>query len=638
MSSTRNYRYDIQGLRFFSVFIVILNHLKISHFDFGYVGVDIFFVISGFVISKNLSDNFNPNLKDYLINFYSNRLKRLIPALFATIFLSTILFTPILLPDHLEEFLKEALYSTFQISNYYFYKSANYFDLSSEFKPLLHTWSLGVEEQFYLIYPLIFFSITATFQKWKTILLTSVSIISICSTFVYIDINQSAVFYNPLFRIWEFFIGSIAYFSWLRNKKRNIPLEILSILIIAYCILNRNINQFDIIVIFLFNLVTSYFLINEKGLFNQLLKCKLFVFLGNRSYSIYLIHLPIIIYFNYHYEDLTIKFKFLLIVLILLISIPFHFIFEKYIRELPKGIVFKSIIFFVFTYLAFIFYCFAYINEFYSNDILSLSKLKNEIHDHRYCHNKKSENIPESLCVLGDTTKVPQYIIWGDSHADMYTPALVDVAKRNGFSFYVATKPGCIPTTDNLTTNDVEYDCWVYSKKILEFIDSSKNLKNVIISGYWDRKLGLIDEQENYCCESNMEAIETELSNNFRIIFEKLEQKKIFFILGAPHFKEDFLNKRMKNIHLGNEIRVSNRSTHKDKFEFNQKQLTKIIGVTNKNDCYDINYINVLNYLCDDKLNSCFYFDKDQPLYRDEEHLTPLGSSKVIPVFEKLFK
>ncbi|WP_286787990.1 MULTISPECIES: acyltransferase [unclassified Pseudomonas] len=152
----RDYRSDIDGLRAIAVLLVLLNHVGVSGFGGGFIGVDVFFVISGFLITQNIAAQAERSSFSFT-RFYLNRIKRLMPALTVVIFCTSIAAFFVLLPNDLIGFSRSALFSYFGLSNFYFWKDTDgYFSSSSHEVPLLHTWSLAVEEQYYFVWPLLF--------------------------------------------------------------------------------------------------------------------------------------------------------------------------------------------------------------------------------------------------------------------------------------------------------------------------------------------------------------------------------------------------------------------------------------------------------------------------------------------------
>ncbi len=158
------YRADIDGLRAIAVLPVVLFHADFSFFSGGYVGVDIFFVISGFLISNILLADISKN-EFSLISFYERRIRRILPALLFVLLITSLVTLFILLPSELDKYGKSLFAATFFYSNYFFMFDVGYFNTSSEINPLLHTWSLSVEEQFYIIFPVFLFVISHLTKK-----------------------------------------------------------------------------------------------------------------------------------------------------------------------------------------------------------------------------------------------------------------------------------------------------------------------------------------------------------------------------------------------------------------------------------------------------------------------------------------
>jgi peptidoglycan/LPS O-acetylase OafA/YrhL len=152
--SISKYRPDIDGLRAIAVVPVVLYHLKIKPFDGGFVGVDIFFVISGYLITQLIYGEIQQG-RYSIVGFYVRRARRIFPALFVMCAVCTVATLFILLPGEVAEFKSSLIAATLFVSNIYFYITADYFAAAAETKPLLHTWSLAVEEQFYIFFPLI---------------------------------------------------------------------------------------------------------------------------------------------------------------------------------------------------------------------------------------------------------------------------------------------------------------------------------------------------------------------------------------------------------------------------------------------------------------------------------------------------
>ena len=154
-SSLMEYRKDIDGLRAVAVLAVVLFHAKVPGFPGGFVGVDVFFVISGYLITGLITNDY-ANGRFSSSNFYFRRMRRIVPALLCVYTASMLLAALLMLPSDMRMFARSLTSSALFYSNHFFYNQSGYFGGQSDLKPLLHTWSLSIEEQFYLVWPLLF--------------------------------------------------------------------------------------------------------------------------------------------------------------------------------------------------------------------------------------------------------------------------------------------------------------------------------------------------------------------------------------------------------------------------------------------------------------------------------------------------
>ena len=173
-----NYRPEIDGFRAIAVILVILFHAKIEYFNGGFIGVDVFFVISGYLITSIILKEKQEN-RFTLLNFYERRARRILPALFFVILICIPFAWMLLTPQDLKDFGLSVIASTTYWSNYLFFIKSGYFETRAELKPLLHTWSLSIEEQFYIIYPL-FILLFLKFKKFLLIILFLCALFSLC--------------------------------------------------------------------------------------------------------------------------------------------------------------------------------------------------------------------------------------------------------------------------------------------------------------------------------------------------------------------------------------------------------------------------------------------------------------------------
>ena len=322
------YRPDIDGIRFISVLAVFLYHLKIPQFTGGYLGVDIFFVISGFLITKFL---YKKTSWEDLLFFLLNRAKRLLPTLFLisfiTLFLSYFFIPQIFRENNIINFFSSILgFSNiiFTIQNLgYFY--------NNDYNPFLHTWSLSLEIQFYIFFSFFLFLFSNVNRNIKFFLILGITIFFFLLN---LDYSQTtSLYYSPI-RFFEFGLGSIiVFFNFNLNSKLKNLFSSISLLLIFYSILFFNVDKaIPGYWVLLPCISTCVFILSEKSFLNILIGNKLFSFLGRLSYSIYLIHFPVIIFFSFIFfiDDFI---KILIIFFTLITSIFVHFCFEKPIRN-----------------------------------------------------------------------------------------------------------------------------------------------------------------------------------------------------------------------------------------------------------------------------------------------------------------
>ena len=284
---------EIQGLRGISILLVYLFHLEAEIFSSGFLGVDIFFVISGFVISKTLVENFEKGKK--LKHFYISRLIRLYPALLFFVFITMIFYFILSSPSNfIIERINTGLTSLIGVSNLYLLDiQTNYF-FDDKTNPFLHTWSLGIEEQFYLFFPfLLFFFLNNRINKANKIIIL-ISIIS-CLLFFF-----QGEFFSPINRAWEFLVGSLIFLNrhLISNTNNKVFILLCTILVISIIFVSNIQTKILITTILVSGILWN---VGSTNIVNRILKTNNLQVLGNLSYSIYLWHVPSIYFSNIYF-------------------------------------------------------------------------------------------------------------------------------------------------------------------------------------------------------------------------------------------------------------------------------------------------------------------------------------------------
>ena len=297
-----NYRIDISGLRGIAVLAVLFYHTDISLFSGGYVGVDIFFVISGFLITNQLNYELEKKHTIDLQSFFLRRIRRLLPAFIFITLITSIFSFLIFTPSELRIYGASLVHASLSISNLYFYSESGYFNNDSKLNPLLHTWTLAVEEQFYIFWPLFLFLMAFRKNIIPIIALIMAAISLYASQKMVIEHNQ-AVFYLMPFRVFEFLIG--ASLVWLPKIKINSKIFnnivfTLGLILIIYSIVNYNSQTifpgFSALLPCLGAALCLY--TGTTASARIILSNSIFEKIGLISYSLYLAHWPIIVFYK----------------------------------------------------------------------------------------------------------------------------------------------------------------------------------------------------------------------------------------------------------------------------------------------------------------------------------------------------
>ena len=298
-----SYRPDVDGLRAVAVLSVAGYHYWSQYIPGGYVGVDIFFVISGYLLSAIIISDVEAGRFTFS-RFYERRIRRIFPALFALLAFTTVIACFLDWPSQLLTYCRTMAAAALSCSNFYFWLTSNYFDAGAAANPLLHTWSLGVEEQFYVVLPIFVVLVHRFFPRHLRAAVTIVTVASLAWSIVNVRLDRTAAFYLPFTRAWELMFGAMLTLRVIPAPRSHILQECLSTLGLAAIIVS----------IFAYSGYTAFpgeFSLlpcggagaiivagrNSTTLVNRLLSLKPVVFVGLISYSLYLWHWPILVFF-----------------------------------------------------------------------------------------------------------------------------------------------------------------------------------------------------------------------------------------------------------------------------------------------------------------------------------------------------
>jgi len=614
-----NYRPEIDGLRALAVLPVVFFHLGWSIFDGGYIGVDIFFVISGYLIATLVMKEIEQ--KSFTLkNFYERRVRRIFPVLFLVTLATSILGWFLLLPPDFKS-LSQSIFSTsIFLSNVYFWLTNPYFSPPADLQPLLHTWSLSVEEQFYLFFPILILLCLKVSFNFFIVVMGSFFMVSFLSLF-FLEIEPlSWTFYLIISRAWELIIGIFAAIFLLEGKVlgSRIISELGSIIgflliLISLVIFNQNLDHpslWTLIPVFGTFLVIVF--CNQETKLYRILSFKPLVSIGLISYSLYLWHFPIISFTKYtQFQDPNLMQALIIFVFSLVISYISWRFFERKFRD-KKIIGQKSIL------------IFGAVGSLFLASIGLLGHFKNGFDDRLTKEEQEilsiknlslfNEQLRTGICFIEENDSLKSFnsecfseetLLWGDSHAAAFFHGLNKIQPISQL-----TSSGCPPILDiKLSDNNV---CSSLNDEIFSKIKANK-YKSIILHANWIRH-GYGDYRELF--KKTLQQISINLKDTKIIVigntpqwFNSLPKYLVFNAISIQDAKKNsgFIQTQLDKITLSDDLIKGS-----------------ISEIGNKN----IQFVSILDAFCSG--SKCLGIDSlgtNELLFWDYGHLTPQGSS-----------
>ena len=484
--NNKDYRPDINGLRAIAVLSVIFFHAGFSAFGGGFIGVDVFFVISGFLITRLIRGEFDNGTFSFG-RFYLRRARRLLPALFFVYVLCFIFAYLLLIPEHFALFGKSLLSSVFSVSNMYFWSEAGYFDAEAIFKPLLHTWSLSVEEQFYLFWPASLVFLLKRKKVWLApVVIVIAGIISLILNPLFIG-SPATVFYLIPFRVFEFCIGALMV--WLvqtqpKNALMLEPLLLLGLGMILYCAMtysrNMDFPSFNALPPCIGTALVIYS--GTATYSGKILSNRFMVFIGLISYSLYLTHWPALVFYKYYrFEPISMYETWCVLGLSFLLSVAIYYGIELPCRktgrvaQLPPRRFAASFITIAFA-IAFSGYHVEHKNGLPKRaSYKPISAALAQARDYKSCDNGYGMCDPDNERPQAH----PDFIMIGDSHTNGMVYLFGAIAASHALTIEKHTNTGCLALYDNGMA------CAADTNKLLDSI-AGRNIKNVLLVNVWN--------------------------------------------------------------------------------------------------------------------------------------------------------
>ncbi len=630
------YRSDIDGLRAVAVLGVVIYHAFPHALPGGFTGVDIFFVISGYLISGILYKGLKSNGRDGNVSpfsfgeFYARRIRRLFPALITVLVLTMTYGWLILLPDEFRQLGKHVAAGTLFIQNMVFWQECGYFDTAASLKPLLHLWSLAVEEQFYISFPLVLILL------WKRPrVLVPVMGVLLIATFILNVVmsvqNRAGDFFLTPYRVWEFMGGSLlAWWHYNRGHAKEVPLhrEALSwggliLLALGFTLIHTG-DPYPGWRAMLPVAGTLLLIEGDGGAWvnRKVLSNSAVVWIGLISYPLYLFHWPALA-FVYIVKGENPKSGYLLAALglaFVLTIFTYHFI-EKRIRHNKSKFTLPLLIaaFLFMGALGTLVWQKVLISKPLPNEII---KFKTTLEDKDSLRGLVGLISPKSLCLhqIGGTGATT--LFFGDSNMQHYAPRIVELLKRNHGpttrGALLLTGGGCPPMPEvTIAGNE---GCLELFPKFDDLLEHENGIDRIVIAARWDlyfsKDTAYIFHGDRL---SQPETKKRVLMRFGELIHQLVAQgKKVTVILSTPNdrrldprlsYKRDFIGSYSKNLKPF--------SKH-DQIEKNGSLENEVATVAKANGA---RVIDPLDFLCIDGI--CIAENEDGPIRYDINHLRP---------------
>lgn len=645
------YRPDIDGLRAVAVLAVLVFHGFPKVLPGGFVGVDIFFVISGYLISTIIISSLGKN-KFGLLEFYSRRVKRIFPGLILVLCAVIVGGWVILFSTEFQRLGKHVLGASGFLSNFVLQKESGYFDVSAEAKPLLHLWSLAIEEQFYLIWPLVlmvahrvrlgFFSVTAILggASFLANLYFSIS-------------NSSKGFYWPFGRFWELLVGATAALLLLRQpvfeKKQRDFFSVVGamLLVVGLIFLNKKtvFPGFSALIP-----TTGAFLMivaGPGGAVNlSVLARRPLVWVGLISYPLYLWHWPLIAMAKIEFGPIgPWAIGFIIICSFLLAGATY--IIEQPIRFGNKQFPYAMSLLIFMSFLAaggaFIQSAGGFpsrkVNRVFDNYAGSIKRTERQKECFDIDNAYKTEG--KWFCELGSGH--PFLFAYGDSHALSLFPALEKIASEEGVNVLFAGTSGCPPLLGVQSLRGEEsirrHNCFQLNERIARYVEESK-IPAVLLIGRWSYYTGNSSDTKewNPIAKGEVSSFPATIETS-REAFEYAAKKtfdhyaargvKVFVAQDNPQQPLDpLVALRRSN---GTVASINARAVSRKDHAFRQSTPIALINRTAR--LHGATPISFDSVLCE--MDSCPYVLDGQFLYFDDDHLSVAGSYRIQPVLRE---
>ena len=648
------YRSDIDGLRAVAVVPVVLFHARTPMFGGGFVGVDVFFVISGYLITLLIVSEIEGGTFSFT-DFYERRIRRIFPALFVVMGFSAAFGWFVMAPDDYQRLGQSIIATTLFVSNYLFWSQTGYFDTPAMEKPLLHTWSLAVEEQFYITFPLYLVLATRFFPRQRLADTILAALASFSLSIWMVRRTPGAAFYFGPPRAWELLIGSLLAIGFAKypatERVRN-AVAALGILLIAAAVVGYSKDTRFPGIAALPPTIGAAFLI-WSGTFgstvvSRVLSTSPFVFVGKISYSLYLWHFSLLAFANY----LSIKGPGEVeIAILVLVSFGLAALSWKYIEQPVRRQRWQNLdrpkLFAAAAAAMCLFIAFGSSVEIREGlpsrlapDRLEFFAARDEFAGGR--EKCRIEPLELEICSLGSDAGDPRFILWGDSHADALRPAIDEIAAAHGVQGVFAGRGGCAPLLG--AEREDAGVCREINDRILDLVLSTPSIETVVLAARWalwaeGTRYKREDRRPSFVRISASDGSFNASPNNQSPFQDGMERtlsalaaagKRVWLVGPVPEVGYDV----PRSLYLA-KLGLDDADVRPTRGEFDERQRFVMSSLRRLAHEHQVGIIWPHEALCTTRL--CDVARHGKPLYVDDNHLSPFADRSIASIFDPVF-
>ena len=644
------YRSDIDGLRALAILPVLLFHLQVSGFSGGFVGVDVFFVISGFLITGLIQQEISEGRFSY-IQFWERRARRLLPPIVVVTAVTWLLAYQFFLPDQLKALGQSIVAITAFASNIFFWMTSGYFAAPEDSIPLLHTWSLAVEEQYYVVFPAVLLLLARRSATARLAAIAIIGLISLAISIWWVRSYPDAAYYLLPSRAWELMLG--AGLALVRPENRGLSQRAANTLmlvgftmVLVPVFLYSEHTPFPGIAAMLPCLGTLLIIrvgTRADGALHSLLTHPWTIYCGKLSYSLYLWHWPLIVLWKVWSQQEISEFSSVevlaLIVATVALSLASYHWVENPVRRRqvfasrPRIFAASGAAMAMIALVGVSAHISAGFTGRLPNDVRNVIDIARDWDARQLSCGERGVDGARSgnLCTLGRQHGEPQFVLWGDSHARAVFKVFDDVAHATTISAVHASHDACPPLPDvYLEGQPYTYSCPAFNEAVMDLIEGG-DIHFVVLAARWsgysaDETLGMVSAADD-ATELNQAAL---FQRQMRRTLERLRAADVEVLVldeapYAPGFEPEAYA-----LSLWRNLPLSSTSVALAEYDARNAPFNHILtelGVEHR--------ISQAEAFCE--AGNCPTVRNGLPLYRDSNHLTNLATRRLRgPISESL--